>query len=268
MATNAPVVGDRSMSVDRVFARAFAAIKTNPVVILGLALIVGAVPTLFVTYVFVQAGFSAAPEALAGGSITPGMFAGAMFLSALVSMVVGAIVMGALTRATVSASEGRQASFGESLSAGLAVALPLVGLGILSGLAIGFGLILLVVPGVILFVMWAVAAPALVIERRGVLDALGRSAELTSGARWKIFGIFIVFLIAYGVLSAVAGVVGLAEYDFTTPTTDLSTMNILGSIILGTLYNAASGTLWPALYVELRQWKEGTSVEALEEVFA
>lgn len=268
MATNAPAVADRSVSVERVFARAFGAIRTNPVVILGLALVVGALPTLLVTYVFVQAGFSASPEAMVTGSVSPAMFAGAMMLSALISMVVGAIVMGALTRATVSASEGKQASFGESLSAGLRVALPLIGLGIVSGLAIALGLMLLIVPGVILFLMWAVAAPALVIERQGVFGALSRSAHLTSGERWKIFGIFLVLMIGYGVLSGVFGAAGLSNYDFTTAGAGLTVANVIGSVVLGTIYNAASGTMWPALYVELRQSKEGTSVEALEEVFA
>jgi hypothetical protein len=43
---------------------------------------------------------------------------------------------------------------------------------------------------------------------------------------------------------------------------------LIASIVLGTLLNAVSGTIYPSIYVELRQWKEGTSVEALEQVFA
>ena len=44
------------MDVGRVFQRAFAAIKLNPVVILGLALVVGAVPGLLMAYFSVQLG--------------------------------------------------------------------------------------------------------------------------------------------------------------------------------------------------------------------
>ena len=46
MATAVPVFEDRRMSVGRVFQRAFSAIASNPLVILGLALVVGALPGL------------------------------------------------------------------------------------------------------------------------------------------------------------------------------------------------------------------------------
>ncbi|MEP7130521.1 MAG: hypothetical protein ABI770_05270 [Sphingomicrobium sp.] len=44
--------------------------------------------------------------------------------------------------------------------------------------------------------------------------------------------------------------------------------NMLGSVIIGTLCNALWGTIQSSLYVELRQWKEGGSLDNLEEVFA
>ena len=118
-----------------------------------------------------------------------------MFLSSLVMMVISALVQGALTRATVSANEGIRATFGQSLSAGLQVILSLIGLSILWSLGVGIGFVLLIVPGVILLMMWAVAVPALVVERAGVFAAFSRSAQLTKGARWKIFGLSLVLLV-------------------------------------------------------------------------
>ncbi|HEY6663112.1 MAG TPA: YciC family protein [Sphingomicrobium sp.] len=265
MATAAPMAGDREMSIGRVFERAFAAIKTNPGVILGLAFAVGALPALFISILFVQAGFGS-PEAFRTGAISPRAFAGAIFLSVLVSLVISAIVQAALTRATVSASEGRKASFGESLATGLRVIIPLVVLAIVSGIGIALGMMLLIVPGIILGLMWAVAVPTLVIERRGVFGSLGRSSELTKGAKWKILGIVLIVWVTYWLVSLIVGVVGLSAYGPTA--TGLNAMNIIGNVVLGTLINAAWGTVQPAIYVELRQWKEGTSVEALEEVFA
>ena len=44
MATSASTLGQREMSIGRVFERAFTALKTNPGVILGLAFAIGAVP--------------------------------------------------------------------------------------------------------------------------------------------------------------------------------------------------------------------------------
>src|SRR5437763_15292146 len=115
MATAAPVYEERRMSVGRVFRRAFSAIAFNPVVVLGLALIVGAVPGLIMTYVFVQVGLGS-PAALQPGAISLRTMIGLIFLSGVVTMIISALVQAALTRATVSAIEGRRVSFGESLS--------------------------------------------------------------------------------------------------------------------------------------------------------
>jgi PPOX class probable F420-dependent enzyme len=50
-------------------------------------------------------------------------------------------------------------------------------------LAVVFGLLLLVVPGLLLIARWSVYIPAIVAERDSILG-LGRSAELTRGHRW------------------------------------------------------------------------------------
>lgn len=69
---------------------------------------------------------------------------------------------------------------------------PLIGAGILAGLGVGAGLVLFVVPGLILLTMWAVIAPVIVIERRGVFDAFGRSRQLVKDQGWPVFGTVIV----------------------------------------------------------------------------
>ena len=134
---------------------------------------------------------------------------GAAFVGAVFAMVIAALVQGALTRAVVSANEGRRASFGECLATGLHVFLPLIGLSILFSIGVGIGFVLLFVPGIILLLMWAVAVPALVVERTGVFGAFGRSAELTKGSRWKILGLFLVLLGGYWLLSILLALVGL-----------------------------------------------------------
>ncbi|WP_231462873.1 hypothetical protein [Sphingomonas sp. URHD0057] len=208
------------------------------------------------------------PEALRSGAFSFRGFFAAVMLSTLISLIIATLVQAALTRATVAANEGRRATFGESLSSALGVVAPLIGLSILFSLGVGLGFVLLLVPGFILLTMWAVAVPALVIERTGVFAAFGRSAELTKGARWKIFGLFLVLGVAYWLLSIVFGLVGLATYNPATATSGISVANVIGSVVLGTVFNTLWGTLQPSLYVELRQWKEGSSVDNLEAVFA
>ena len=256
------------MSVGRVFQRAFSAIRLNPVVILGLALIVGALPNLIMTYLFVQMGLVTSTEAVRIGAISPTRIIWVSLLSGLIIMVIAALVQGSLTRAVVTANEGRRASFGESLGTGLEVILPLIGLSILFSIGIMFGFVLLIVPGVILMLMWSVAVPSLVVERQGVFKALGRSADLTKGARWKILGLFLVLAVIYWLLSIVLGLVGVKMYGAANAAGGLTVGNLLGSAVLGLVFNVLWGTIQPSLYLELRQAKEGSSAEALAEVFA
>jgi len=266
MATAAPVYEERRMSIGRVFQRAFSAISLNPVVILGLALLIGAVPGLIMSYLFFRLGLFS-PTTVQRGLISPSGLGAGIFLTSMISFVVSALVQGALTRATVSANEGTRATFGESLSAALRVLLPLIGLSLLWAIGVGIGFVLLIVPGIILLMVWAVAVPALVVERGGIFAAFSRSAELTKGARWKIFGLCIVLLVIYWLLSALIGLVGLGMYSAANPA-GFTVANVIGSMVVGTIFNMLWGTVQPSLYVELRQWKEGDSADNLAQVFA
>ena len=52
----------------------------------------------------------------------------------------------------------------------------LVFTGILAGIAIGIGFVLLIVPGLFLLTIWALVAPVIVIERKGVMDVASTAA--------------------------------------------------------------------------------------------
>lgn len=93
------------------------------------------------------------------------------------------------------------------------VALVLFLLSLVVGICVTLGFILLIVPGLFLLTIWAVAAPAVVIEGRGVFDALGRSRELVRGNGWNVFGVIvIVFVLNIGV-GFVAGTIGAVGGD-------------------------------------------------------
>jgi hypothetical protein len=77
------------------------------------------------------------------------------------------------------------------------VLLPLIGVGLLSGIAIGIGIVLFIAPGLILPTISAVIAPAIVIERRSVFGAFSRSRQLVRGSGWPVFGVVLTaFLIS------------------------------------------------------------------------
>ena len=75
----------------------------------------------------------------------------------------------------------------------------------------------------ILITIWAVIAPAIVVEDAGVIGAFGRSRELVRGHGWPVFGSIVLAYLAVLVISYVSAGIGDAIANDT------------GHIILGTI---------------------------------
>jgi uncharacterized membrane protein len=120
--------------------------------------------------------------------------------------------------------------------------------------------------------MWAVAAPALVEENTGVIEAFGRSRYLTRGARWKVFALGLVILVIYWIFSAVVGVILVSIYGvqgFANLAQQGMPLAFLAvSAVISTILTAIVSTIQTSLYIELRDWKDGPATEALTEIFA
>jgi hypothetical protein len=248
------------MSIGRVFSLTFGVMGSNPITVFGIALLFGAIPQQLISYLFatMRAGSPALmiPLAFAGG---------------LVSLVLNALVQGGVIRATIAHGEGREASFGECVATGLRVALPVIGLSILLGLGVMIASMLLIVPGLILFVMWSVSIPAMVAERTGVFGAFGRSRALTAGQRWRIFGLFVVVFVLYFIAAAILGVVlfstGGATAMVTMAQQGVSITLVIVNLVFVTLFSAFISALQSALYVDLRKAKDGPATHALIDIF-
>lgn len=141
------------------------------------------------------------------------LFLGVAILEAVIGESIAILAVALLTLALVFLYQGmvvglvrdvrdgrRDNSIAELMRSVLPVLLPLIGAGLLTAIGIVFGFVLLVVPGVYLLTIWAVTAPVIVVERRGVFDALGRSRRLVRGNGWPVLGTFLVaILIGIGV---------------------------------------------------------------------
>lgn len=132
---------------------------------------------------------------------------GAAVLVTLLGTVLGTFYQGMVVELVRDVQDGRRdSSVGQLFRSVAPVVLPLIGLSILLGIGVAIGFILIIVPGLFLMTIWAVAAPALVIERRGVLASFGRSRELVRGHGWQVFGVILVVLalgIVVGLLVAI-----------------------------------------------------------------
>ena len=101
----------------------------------------------------------------------------------------------------------RDHSIGDLIRSVEPVFWPLAAVSILFGIGLGIGFILLIIPGLILMVIWAVVAPVTVLERPGVFAAFGRSRELVRGNGWNVFGVIVVVFLTVVVISIAAGLI-------------------------------------------------------------
>jgi hypothetical protein len=86
---------------------------------------------------------------------------------------------------------------------------------ILTGLMIGFGLILCIVPGIIFWSWYALVAQVVVVEGLGAEKSMKRSKELTAGFRGRVLGLLLLFIV---ITLIPAGAVQLLE--FVIPSTE------------------------------------------------
>ena len=136
--------------------------------------------------------------------------------------------------------------------------LPLIGVLILTGLGLSVGFLLLFIPGVMLLVRWSVGVPACVLDRTGPVASLKRSATLTKGHRWKIFGMFLLLWI---VSMVVAGLIIMVARPFG------ALAGAVAGFIWTALWSAYFNSVWVMLYHDLRVAKEGFDGGPIAAVF-
>jgi uncharacterized membrane protein len=117
-----------------------------------------------------------------------GVFERSSYLAALVGFIGTTLVQGALVEVVDDEHRGKMPrglsdlyrSSGSRLGSLLAVS-------ILMGLGVGLGLLLLIIPGILLAIRWAVATPIVMLEGLGARAAMRRSQELVHGHRKDVF---------------------------------------------------------------------------------
>jgi hypothetical protein len=129
-------------------------------------------------------------------------------------MICWAIANGAMTYGVVQDLRGRTMSIVQAGAIAVRRFLPLIGVAIVAGLLFWLGFALLIVPGLIVYCLYFVAAPACIAEQAGVGASLSRSRFLTKGHRLQIFGaaalIWIVWLIVNLVITSAVAVIALS----------------------------------------------------------
>ena len=184
-------------------------------------------------------------SALAQGGVASSIVFG--LLAAVLSLIATYAYQGMVVETVRDVQDGvRDSSIGDLFRSVVPVLPVLIGASILAGLAIGIGLILLIVPGLVLLTWWAVIAPSIVLERTGLIDAFGRSRNLVRGHGWQVFGVIAGVLVLQIVLSlVVTGLVAIFA--------DNAVGNAVASLLTNTLVAPVSATAAAVLFLELRR---------------
>lgn len=124
----------------------------------------------------------------------------------LVGMVLGVLAYASTILLATRAFQGKPVALGDLLLDGVGRMWSLFAASALVGLAIGFGTLALILPGLYLLFRLCLAACATCAEELAPLDAVSRSWALTAGRFWDIA----VFVGALFVVGLVAGVALLA----------------------------------------------------------
>ena len=180
------------------------------------------------------------------------------------------IVSAALTYGVVMELQGQRASIGACITTGLVRFFPALGVWLLSLICISLSTLALLIPGLIVSCMLYVATQASVLERPGVVGALKRSRELTSGHKMEIFGLFILLgLLGFALALIVGLIIGVASRSGTGieaafhGIAQTAYINLASDIITSSI----GATMASVAYYFLRAEKEGTSAAELAAIF-
>ncbi len=222
----APVPAKR-ISVGEVISETFSIYGQNVGALLGSAIVV-----------FIVVGLIAGILQAAGGLIL-------VLLAAAVRMAGHALYVGFVVKLVQDTRDGRRdEGVGDLFSAAMPSILPLIGFGILFGIAVTIGFVFLIVPGLILITFWSVGAPAIVAEGIGPIDAFKRSWQLVRGDAWPVFGVLLVVLLIVIVIGVVLGALA-------TPIGDGEASTWIASIISATITAPIFAIAVSVLYFDL-----------------
>lgn len=140
---------------------------------------------------------------------------------------------------------------------------------IVSGLGIVLGTLLLIVPGVILFLMWALAIPVAVLEDAGLGDSLSRSRFLTEGHRLRVVAIYLLYFALVSALElALMGPLGVlialkSGGSGHTPPAALSVMLQIAGYVIQCLVTPVLTICLSLLYYDERVRKEAFDIQLM-----
>jgi Membrane domain of glycerophosphoryl diester phosphodiesterase len=191
----------------------------------------------------------------------------------IIALILEFIGQGVILYGAFQAVHGHPVVIGAAFRRWLSRFWAIIGISILVFLGLAIGFALLIIPGVIMALRWAVTLPVCMVEGKGPLASMRRSAELTKGHRWKLFGIGVLIyvvaittaLVRVLVVGLLAGSGILGGLGLAVPGGIIITAII--SLILSAIVIAYFNVVAATIYHDLRGAKEGVDTEQIATVF-
>ncbi|PZS16774.1 MAG: hypothetical protein DLM57_09695 [Pseudonocardiales bacterium] len=189
----------------------------------------------------------------------------------LISAVIGTVLTGVLTLVVTQEVLGGRVTARQAALGVLGRIWALVGLALVIAVLETLALVPLLVLGIWLWGLWAVAVPAMVVERTSIRGALTRSRRLVAGLWWRVWGIRALGALLAGLLGLIvtipflllASLAGSSSFlpapGSGTPLVYLLIISA-GSVVSATLTAPIRAGIDALLYVDLRMRREGLDI--------
>jgi hypothetical protein len=189
------------------------------------------------------------------------------FVAAVLAWIGSLVATGATFKALAGSFLGEQPEWKSSLGFAARRAHSLVWVSLLAAFFTFLGTILLILPGIFLFISFTVAVPALLSEGLRGRRALARSRRLVKGRWWATLGlVFLGWLLALTVSSALTALaVGVAAQGARADTVLGFTVTTLAAIIAKSITTPFSAAYITVLYFDLRVRHEAFDLQLLAE---
>jgi hypothetical protein len=193
------------------------------------------------------------------GSTSTSAYNIGLILAAVLGLFGYLLATGAVFKLQLDGYLGKPHEIRESVDYALAGhrLLSLLWLGIIATVMIAVGLILLIIPGIYLFVALAFAVPVLMLEGLRGMAAISRSMSLVAGRWWPTFGRLLVGLILYIVAVFIVGVIGSAITHGVSSVSLYLIINGIVAIVISVFFAPFFAALINVTYIDLRVRKEG-----------
>lgn len=216
--------------------------------VLSAAVTVGALAVAGTLQTYAQATWL--EDVLRGGTSIPASILVSALAGLVVSVAGAQVVAGVATVYAGALAQGRDGR-GE-LAGRLHGRWPaLLAVSVVVGVLVSIGLMLLVVPGVLGYLVLALAAPVVAMERSGLSESLRRSAALSRGRRGRIFGALALALLISTVGGAIVTTVLSSLFGQHDPVTTLLITQGVGAVV-GAFTGAWTGAVVALLYIDIR----------------